>query len=89
MKERLGREADGWNERKAERELRHRLADVERKGYRRPVPLTFATYSNEWLDECERRRNWRPRTATVNREQSNGSSPTSARSGSPTFGLAT
>jgi putative heme degradation protein len=29
--ETLGREAEGWNRRKAERELRHRLADVERK----------------------------------------------------------
>ena len=67
VKERLGPEADGWNERKAQRELRHRLADVERKGYRRPGPLTFATYSSEWLDEAERRRNWPPRTATVNR----------------------
>ncbi len=67
VKERLGREADGWNEWKAERELRHRLADVERKGLRRPGPLTFASYAGEWLSECERRRNWRPRTATVNR----------------------
>jgi protein involved in temperature-dependent protein secretion len=38
--ERLGREADGWNETKAQRELGKRLAAVE-KGDRRPPRLTF------------------------------------------------
>lgn len=41
VKERLGPEADGWTKRKAERELRHRLADVERNGWRKPRALTF------------------------------------------------
>lgn len=41
VKERLGREVDGWTERKAKAELRHRLSDVERKGWRKPRALTF------------------------------------------------
>jgi hypothetical protein len=62
VKERLGGEADGWNERKAERELRHRLADVERKGWRRPAPLMFATYAQTWFAEGEVRRRWKRST---------------------------
>jgi integrase len=64
--ETLGREAEGWTRRKAERELRHRLSDVERKGLRRPAPLTFSEYADTWIEEAKRRRGWRPRTATVN-----------------------
>lgn len=60
--ETLGRETDGWDRRKAERELRHRLTDVERKGYRKPKPLTFATYAETWFAEGERRRRWKPST---------------------------
>jgi integrase len=63
--ETLGREPE-WNRRKAERELRHRLSDVERKGLRRPAPLTFGEYAETWLEEAKRRRDWRPRTVTVN-----------------------
>src|SRR5689334_6185499 len=50
VKERLGKEAEGWSRRKAEKALRHRLADVERDGYRQPEPVTFKTFSTEWLD---------------------------------------
>jgi integrase-like protein len=49
VKERLGPEADGWNERKAKQELRHRLADVEREGLRKPQTLTFTAFADEWL----------------------------------------
>jgi integrase/recombinase XerD len=56
--ETLGREADGWTERKARAELRERLVRVERQAYRRPAPLTFAAYAERWLAEGERRRGW-------------------------------
>ena len=49
VKETLGREADGWNENKAKAELRARLTDVQREGRRRPTPMTFATFAEEWL----------------------------------------
>jgi hypothetical protein len=42
VKERIGREADGWNERKARAELEARLTDVRREGLRKPKALTFA-----------------------------------------------
>jgi len=60
--ETLGREADGWNEKKAEAELRERLVRVERKGYRRPKPITFREYADTWREEGQRRRQWRPGT---------------------------
>lgn len=49
--ETLGREADGWTERKAEAELRERLVRVERHCYRRPPPLTFEAFAGRWVDE--------------------------------------
>jgi hypothetical protein len=64
VKERLGPESDGWTEKKARRELRHRLADVERKGWRRPAPLTFGEYAETWFAEGEARRRWKPGTVT-------------------------
>jgi integrase len=48
--ETLGREP-GWNRKRAEAELRARLVDVERKGYRRPEKLTFADFSERWLTD--------------------------------------
>ncbi len=62
VKQRLGAEAEGWTRRKAERELRHRLADVERKGWRKPAALTFASYAETWFAEGEKRRRWKPTT---------------------------
>lgn len=64
VQETLGREADGWTRRKAEAELRERLVRVERKGYRQPKLLTFASYSQTWLSEGETRRRWARRTRT-------------------------
>src|SRR4051812_32401433 len=60
--ETVGTERDGFTRKKAEAELRERLVRVERKGYRRPQPLTFAQYANTWLAEGERRRGWKPGT---------------------------
>jgi integrase len=36
---------------------------VERKGYRRPKPITFGSYAGKWFDEGEQRRQWKPATA--------------------------
>jgi integrase len=62
VKERLGREADGWNETRAQRELGKRLGRVEQGGWRRPAPLTFAEYVETWFAEGESRRRWKPST---------------------------
>src|SRR5204863_6787424 len=47
---------------KADAELRERLVKVERRGWKRPRPLTFAEYADTWFAEGEIRRRWRPRT---------------------------
>jgi integrase len=60
--ETLGPERQGWTERKAEAELRERLVRVERRGWRKPAPLTFDVYSETWLEEGEQRRDWKPLT---------------------------
>lgn len=48
--ETLGKEPD-WNRKQAETELRRRLVDVEREGYRHPEKLTFAEFAERWLSE--------------------------------------
>ncbi len=48
--ETLGREPE-WNRKRAESELRRRLVDVEREGYRKPERLSFAEFSERWLTE--------------------------------------
>jgi integrase len=60
--ETLGPEREGWTRKKAEAELRERLVRVERKGYRRPGPLTFRDYAETWFAEGETRRRWKPST---------------------------
>jgi integrase len=62
--ETLGPARDGWNRKKAEAELRERLVKVEKRGWRKPAPLTFRVYADRWMQECETRRNWRPATVT-------------------------
>jgi integrase len=59
--ETIGAERNGATRKQAEAELRERLVRVERKGYRRPKPLTFAAYADRWFDEGLRR-DWKPRT---------------------------
>jgi integrase len=49
VKETLGRAAAGWTKRKAEAELRARLVDVEKDGYRKPEQVTFASHARQWL----------------------------------------
>jgi Phage integrase, N-terminal SAM-like domain len=48
--ETLGREADGWDKRRATDALRERLVDVKREGRRRLEPVTFGAFAREWLD---------------------------------------
>ena len=60
--ETLGAAREGWTRKKAEAELRERLVRVERKGFRRPRPLTFAEYAGLWFSEGETRRRWKPST---------------------------
>ncbi len=48
--ETLGKEP-AWTRQLAERELRRRLVDVEREGYRKPEKLTFAAFATRWLEE--------------------------------------
>ena len=66
----LGRSEDGWNRLRAERELRHILADVERGIWQpenpAPAPLesgvepTFEEFATAWLRDGEP--GWRPKT---------------------------
>ena len=42
--ETAGRKRDGFTRRQAEAELRDRLVNVERRGWRKPAPTTFAEY---------------------------------------------
>src|SRR4051794_6131440 len=48
--ETLGKEP-AWNRALAEKELRRRLVDVERDGYRKPERLTFNEFADRWLTE--------------------------------------
>jgi integrase len=40
-----------WDRKRAERELRRRLVDVERDGYQKPEKVTFAAFSERWLND--------------------------------------
>jgi integrase len=59
--ETLGREPE-WSRTRAERELRRRLVDVERDGYRKPEKVTFAVFAERWLEEYLPSRNLKPTT---------------------------
>lgn len=48
--ETLGKEPE-WNRKRSQTELRRRLVDVERDGYRKPEPTTFAAFADRWLEE--------------------------------------
>jgi integrase len=60
--ETVGAERDGVTRKEAEAELRERLVRVERKGYRRPKPISFREYAERWFREGEKRRQWKPAT---------------------------
>src|SRR3954447_3194229 len=66
----LGRPEEGWNRQRAEAELRHVLADVERGIWRPPEPPreseireqpTFHEFASEWFER--HRPEWRDGTA--------------------------
>jgi integrase len=48
--ETLGKEP-AWNQKRAERELRRRLVDVERDNYHHPEKISFADFSERWLTD--------------------------------------
>jgi len=48
--ETLGKEP-AWNRKRAEQELRRRLVDVGRDGYQHPEKVTFAAFSERWLND--------------------------------------
>jgi integrase/recombinase XerC len=60
--ETLGAERDGWTRRKAEAELRERIVRAEKRGWRKPTPLTFREYAGTWFSEGKTRRGWKPST---------------------------
>jgi integrase len=59
--ETLGREPE-WSRKRAEVELRRRLVDVERDGYRKPERVTFEAFAERWLAEYLPSRNLKPTT---------------------------
>jgi integrase len=60
--ETLGPEREGWTHKRAEAELRERLVKVERRGWRKPAPLTFREYAAEWVAAGPVKRGWKPAT---------------------------
>ena len=49
IQETLGRGSEGWNNKKAQAQLRARLVAVERDGYIKPETTSFATVAATWL----------------------------------------
>jgi hypothetical protein len=60
--ETIGAERDGVTRKQAEAKLRERLVKVERRGWRKPAPLTFAESAETWRRNGAVRRAWKPRT---------------------------
>jgi integrase len=60
--ETIGAERDGVTRKHAEAELRERLVKIDRKGWRKPAALTFATYAERWFAAGEQKRGWKPAT---------------------------
>ncbi len=65
--ETVGAERNGVTRKQAEAELRERLVRVDRKGYRRPKPLTFGQYAGTWFEEGQRSQGWKPLTVKAYR----------------------
>jgi integrase len=60
--ETTGAERDGVTRKVAEAELRDRLVNVDKRGWRKPAPLTFKTFAGQWFEAGETRRGWKPKT---------------------------
>jgi integrase len=65
--ETVGAARDGVTRKKAKAELRERLVRVERKAWRKPAPLTFNEYAEQWFVEEEVKRRWKPGTVRTYR----------------------
>jgi Phage integrase, N-terminal SAM-like domain len=72
VQETVGAERDGATRKQAEAELRERLVRVERKGYRRPKPLTFGQYAETWFEAGKRSQGWKPATVKAYRNALDG-----------------
>jgi integrase len=62
VKRTVGRERDGVTRKDAEAALRDALVKVERRGWRKPAPLTFTVASEQWFAEQQTEKRWKPRT---------------------------
>lgn len=60
--ETVGAERDGMTEKRAKELLADKLSDVRRKGYRRPIKITFDEYADTWFDENAFKRRWSENT---------------------------
>jgi integrase len=67
VKETLGREQDGWTEKRAQRELGKRLDLVERAQWRKPQRITFGQFADRFQSEYLPGRNLK-RSTIVNYE---------------------
>lgn len=65
--ETVGAEREGVTRKVAEAELRDRLVNVEKKGWRKPAPLTFKAYAEQWFEHGPARRGWKPSTVAMYR----------------------
>jgi integrase len=60
--ETLGREADGWTEKRAERALGARLDEVKTERWRKPEKTTFASFADRFENEALPPKNLKPST---------------------------
>jgi integrase len=60
--ETVGPESEGVTRKQAEAALRGRVVKVEQKGWRKPAPLTFREYADEWVKAGPVTRGWKPAT---------------------------
>jgi integrase len=62
VKRTIGREADGVTRKDAEAAARAAVVNVERKGWRKPPPLTFKQAADDWFAEQQAEKGWKPAT---------------------------
>jgi hypothetical protein len=77
--ETVGRERDGFTRKQAEAELRERLVNVERRGWRKPAPTTFEEYADDWFERGKTNRGWKPATVMATQRGSRTSTRSSGR----------
>jgi integrase len=70
VRETIGRKSEGWTKTgsgpkkrmSVQAELAERISRVATKGYRKPEPVTFETYSLRWLEEGQKIEGWKRTT---------------------------